>query len=190
MFMTKRSIFLIEIPHIQLFYELDETITPVVSSIEPVHAYLYTLSSRPSKKDLVLPSGFYFLLASRFDPSHPLDVIIDLYRDVSLSLLVLSEIERVKDDFSSFTALKALLLTLFALKDNIKDISLLIKKIRAKEEKIPLRQTSKTLFLYTESVRAILEELSTLKSILLEEVMSFKQLLLTKEPLDLKGDLE
>ncbi len=181
---------MVEIPHIELFHELNETIAPVLSTIEPIHAYLYTLSSKTFKKDLLKPSGFYFLLKSNFNPSTHLNIIIDLYKDVTCTLLVLSEIERVKDDFSCYLSLKALLLTAFALKANIKDISSLIIKIKESDANIHSKQTCKTLFLYTESVRALLEELLTLKTILLEEVMSFKHIALTKEPLDLKGDLE
>ena len=181
---------MVEIPHIELFHELHAAISPVLSTIEPIHAYLYTLSSKAFKKDFLKPSGFFFLLDNNFDSSTHLHIIIDLYKDVTCTLLLLSEIERVKEDFSCYLSLKALLLTTFALKANIQDISPLIKKIKTSDANIHSKQVCKTLFLYTESVRALLEELLTLKSILLEEVMSFKQIALTKEPLDLKGDLE
>lgn len=181
---------MVEIPHIHLFHELDDTVHSVLLTIEPIHAYLYTLNSRAYKKNFLKPSGFYFLLESNFNPSSHLMVIIDLYKEVTNTLLLLSELEKVKEDFGSYLSLKALLFTSFALKNNIEDISPIIKKIKESNINLQLKQTSKKLFLYTESVRALLEELLTLKSILLEEVMSFKQITLTKEPLDLQGDLE
>lgn len=181
---------MVEIPHIELFHELFEAITPIASTIEPIYAHLYSLQSKPAKNVPSKTSGFYFLVQNSFNPCAPLEIIIDLYKDVTCSLLILSEIENRQSEFTHLLHLKALLLTSFALKKNIMDISALIKTLKEGGDSLPSRNLYKRLFLYTESVRALLEELLPLKSVLLEEVVSFKKITLTNEPLDLKGDLE
>ena len=105
-------------------------------------------------------------------------------------LLVLSEIEKYKKDFKNYPSLNSLVLTAIALKNNIADISGDINHIKDKTMDITSKMLCKRLFHYTESVRALMEELASLKVTLLEEITSIKNVFLTKEPLDLKGDLE
>jgi hypothetical protein len=177
------------IPHIKLFIELQEAIEPVLETLEPLYAYFYSLSTR-SRKEGVKPSGFYFLLANSWSKEGSLDVVIDFYKNVNILLLVLSEIERVSYDFFEKSNLFALISTSKALRQNILDISPMILKIKDREELIYSKNACKKLFLYTESVRALTEEFSCLKELILEESMYQSNILLTKEPLDLKGDLE
>lgn len=178
------------IPHIDVLQELEESLDPLLCSIEPLHAYLYTLSTTNRKKDRLKPSPFYFLLENIWEPENALQVLIPFYREVSYTLIVLSEIEKHKIDFKNYKSLNALILTAIALKNNISDISADINNIKDKSMDITSKTLCKRLFHYTESVRALVEELTSLKGILLEEITSFRNVFLTKEPLDLKGDLE
>jgi hypothetical protein len=178
------------IPHIDVLQELEESLDPILSTIEPLHAYLYSLSITTRKKDRLKPFSFYFLLENIWEPENALNVLIPFYREVTYTLLVLSEIEKHKIDFKNYKSLNPLLLTAIALKNNISDISADINGIKDKSMDITSKMLCKRLFHYTESVRALIEELVSLKVILLEEITSFKNLFLTKEPLDLKGDLE
>ncbi|MCH9622024.1 MAG: hypothetical protein S4CHLAM20_14580 [Chlamydiia bacterium] len=177
------------IPHIALLYELNDSISPIKSVIEPLYSYLYCLNSKTAK-ERKKPSGFYFLLENRFDKQLSLNSILDLYRSVTSTLVILSEIEKYRDEFKPFNNLSAWLSTVIALKDQIDDISPEIRKLKRDQGVIWEKPLCKRLFLFAESVRALLEELLTLKKTLLEEVLTLKDPFLTKEPLDLKGDLE
>ena len=178
------------IPHIDVIQELEESLNPIVYVIEPLHAFLYSLSTKSRKKDRLKPTSFYFLLENIWEPEHALDAFISFHREVSYMLLVLSEIERHKKDFVPFPVFNSLVVTAIALKNNISDISSDINNIKEKTMDISSKMLCKRLFHYTESVRALIEELVSIKDILVEEITSQKNLFLTKEPLDLKGDLE
>jgi hypothetical protein len=177
------------IPHINLLYELDDSLADIKEMIEPLYSYLYCLHSRTSKENKS-PSGFFFLLENKFDHPLSLSAVIDLYRCVTNSLIILSEIEKHKDDYQHLSALKPWLLTVIALKNQVSDISPEIRQLKQENGAISTKQMVKKLFLFTESVRALLEELTTLKKTLLEEIVSSKTPFFTKEPLDLKKDLE
>lgn len=178
------------IPHIGLFYEINNAIDPIATILEPLYAYLYNLNTKSVKKDLLKPSGFYFLLDNTWSPQTAFNAVLELHKHVCCLLVILSEIGRHENDFLDFPNVKALVSTSRALKQNICDISTLIMKIKDGSTITYSKSACKKLFLYTESVRALIEEFGSLKSLLLEETMNKKNLLLTKEPLDLKGDLE
>ena len=125
-----------------------------------------------------------------WEPENALHVLIPFHREVTYMLLVLTEIEKHKKDFKNYPSLNSLVLTAIALKNNIADISGDINHIKDKTMDITSKMLCKRLFHYTESVRALMEELASLKVTLLEEITSIKNVFLTKEPLDLKGDLE
>jgi|GEM_PF-2930994 len=177
-------------PHIDLLHELEESLQPILSIIEPLHSYLYCLNAGTVKKDRLKPSGFYFLLGNTTNGESGTSAMIELYKDVTSISIILSEIEKQKAAFASFQSLNSLLSTAFALKNTIPDISAEICKIKEDQGVLSSKVICKKLFLYTESVRALLEELTTLKSILLEELLACHDPFLTKEPLDIKGDLE
>jgi hypothetical protein len=177
------------IPHTGLFMELEDSILAVLDVLEPLYGYLYSLNTL-SRGQVVQPSGFFFLLANNWSKSSALDVVIDLYKSVTLLLLVFSEIEKKMEDFSNRSSLYSLLSTSKALKSKIPNVSSTILKIKDKQELISSKSACKTLFFYTESVRALIEELISLKKVILEESLTSYNISLTKEPLDLKGDLE
>ena len=178
------------IPHIDVIHELDEALHPILSTIEPLHAYFYSLSTKTKKKDRIAPSAFYFVLEHLWSEDSALEVILPFYKEVTYMLIVLSEIEKHRDDFVSLKAIHALILTAIALKNNIADISSDINNIKEKSAGVSSKLLCKRLFHYIESVRALLEELISLKTILLEEITTQKELFLMKEPLDLERDLE
>ena len=177
-------------PHIDLLHELEEAVQPILTLIEPLHSYLYCLNVASGKKDRLKPSGFYFLLGNAANGESGNSAMIDLYKDVTCITIILSEIEKHKAAFASYGSLNPLLSTAFALKKTIPDISSEICKVKQEQGVLSSKILCKKLFLYTESVRALLEELITLKSILLEEVRVCHDPFLTKEPLDLMRDLE
>lgn len=178
------------IPHIDVIQELEEALNPILTSIEPLHVYFYSLSSKTRKKDRLKPSAFYFVLEHLWTKETALEVILPFYRDVTYMLLVFSEIEKHRDDFISLKSLHGLILTSIALKANVLDISSDINHIKERSVDATSKPVCKKLFHYIESVRALLEELISLKIILLEEITTQKDLFLTKEPLDLERDLE
>ena len=177
------------IPHINLLYELEDSTTSICEIIEPLYSYFYVLNTKAAK-DRNRPSGFFFILEDKY--RHPLGLssFIDLYRYVTNSLIILEEIEKHKEEFKEFSNLNSWLSTVIALKSQISDISPEIQKLKADNGVVSTRAVAKKLFLFTESVRALLEELMILKKILLDEVIFSKKITLTKEPLDVKGDLE
>lgn len=177
------------IPHIELLYELNDSIQEIKITIEPLYSYLYCLHSKTGKQALS-PSGFYFLLQSNYDNPLGLNALLDLYRNVTKTLIVLEEIEKHQAEYSPFKNLMHWLSAVIALKSQIADISPEINKLKGDKGVISSKSMVRKLFLYTESVRALLEELQSLKKTLLEEVITLKSPFLTKEPLDIKGDLE
>ncbi|MCH9811233.1 hypothetical protein K0U07_00545 [bacterium] len=178
------------IPHIDVIHELDEALEPILASIEPLHAYFYSLSSKAKKKDRLKATAFYFVLEHMWSKETALDVILPFYRDVTYMLIVFSEIEKYRDDFIAYKSLHGLTLTAIALKNNIADISADINNIKEKSVDVTSKMLCKRLFHYIESVRALIEELISLKIILLEDITTQKELFLMKEPLDLERDLE
>lgn len=179
-----------KIPHISLIEELEDSLEPISSVLEPLHSYLYHLSSAPKKEDRLKPTAFYFALEPIWSVDTALDVVIELYRYVSNTLLILSKIEAYRTDFQEFKNLDSLLITCLALKSKVLDISSSISAIKERREGISSKALCKKLFYFTESVRALVEELNPLKSIVLEDLVGQNRLLFTTEPLDLKGDLE
>jgi len=177
------------IPHIELLYECHESISPIQSLIEPLYSYLYCLNTRIGK-DRKKPSGFYFLLENRLGSPFSVNALVDLYRSVTSTTVILSELEKHQDDYTPFPELNQWLLAMTALKNQVGDISKEIKKLKNDGGVIYEKPLCRKLFLYVESVRALLEELLSLKKTLLGEVVGANRPFLTKEPLDMKGDLE
>ena len=178
------------IPHIHLFHELDASTEPILPIIEPLYAYLYSLNTRGNKGERQKPPAFFFLLESIWKEETSLSMLVDFHNNVTCSFILVDALEKQKNDFKAFPSLFSLITTLCGLRANALDISLIIVKIKDETPLTHSKSTYKKLFLYVESVRALMEELNSLKEALLEGSMDQYNLQLTEDPLDLKGDCE
>ena len=180
----------LEIPHLELLKELYNSAEPISDVIDSLHAHLFTLNSSYKKVENLKPTGFFFTIHNTWSLENQANIITDLYKNVSYTLVVLSQLESNKNDFKKIQPLYSFIVTVTALKSNINNIESIINNFREKEPLTFSKPVCKKLFLYTESIRALLEEIYNIKGILLDRILEKKHIFLTKEPLDLKEDLE
>lgn len=157
--------------------------------VEILHADLY-VSSGKKKTTSNISSGYYFLLENSFCPIKRKDLFLETYKKSIEITLILNELEKDFATLSTFETISDLIHTAIALKNEVPDISSYICQIKDDPSLSSAKHIEKKLFIFLESLRALLEELSNIEHITIDQIIRNKDILLTNEPLDLKGDFE